>query len=588
VKRLLFAELRRYRFPILVVALANLGLLGFVSRLTDLLQQPRPRLQVAGMLAVFLGVGLAAHQIGGYRRLPRWMQLLHRPVPPLAVAGSLVGAAAIGLFFAVAVPMLLVVLAYLQFTTRVVDLRHWLMPIAAWQLAVFGHLLTSYVLLAPTRWSALAVMLLVANLWLTSSGIAYLLVTALFVLVTFGLLASVFRPERRTPPRRRLVEMSVALVLAFSAHAAIEASGTLGYQLGSIALGLHPLNGTPPPGGIIEAERAKPGKALLPILEGVTDPQAAQWRHEVTLAPSHRIDIGLPDRAGMTLGDAIPMVIVDREHEVRWTFSKDAMRFRGLAIPGEEPRGWLGACGEARFPSAPMVLGKMALLDDTLYVYDADTQTLCPRYALAAGEIFASEPIEAGRRWAILGSRSLHLLPVRALEPGAPPVVARRVALPRPIGDLVRVDWVELLDDELILFTYGRGSSDPGPDPWQILLHVDAEGRSRVLAERPLRHDFPALQRYRAFALSPLLSLGRELVLTLGAPPVVLGRDLVGMALSPPPPPVIAIAAGLAVLALLGLALTWRRADGIAWWPFVLVTGVAGWVAFLVLRRGER
>src|SRR6478752_5441956 len=102
------AELLRFRAWALAYFLLHLAVLGFMTRVVDLAQQPKFVYQVFAAAYALSGLLLGAYQMGSYRKPNAWLNLLHRPVPGIRIAGGLMLAAATLLAVAVLLPMLIV------------------------------------------------------------------------------------------------------------------------------------------------------------------------------------------------------------------------------------------------------------------------------------------------------------------------------------------------------------------------------------------------------------------------------------------------------------------------------------------------
>ena len=76
------AELLRFRAWAIAYFLLHLAVLGFLTRVVDLAQQPKFVYQVFAAAYALSGLLLGAYQMGSYRKPNAWLNLLHRPVPP--------------------------------------------------------------------------------------------------------------------------------------------------------------------------------------------------------------------------------------------------------------------------------------------------------------------------------------------------------------------------------------------------------------------------------------------------------------------------------------------------------------------------
>ena len=150
----------------------------------------------------------------------------------------------------------------------------------------------------------------------------------------------------------------------------------------------------------------------------------------------------------------------DIEHQTRWVFSHDRMRFVGRGLLDGQPRGELGlGADNAAFPEPVLPFDGFMASAHAFYQYDGAQQRIVTRAQLAPGEVFASTPQPAGDNLAVLSDRALYFYPGREaantqdlLQP------LLRVPLPGPLGNLGRVDLIELLDGYLVSFNFTWGA----------------------------------------------------------------------------------------------------------------------------------
>ena len=82
------AELLRYRAWTIAYFALHLAVLGFMTRIVDLAQQPEFVYQVFAAVYALSGLLLGAYQMGSYRKPNAWLNLLHRPVPRHRIAAG--------------------------------------------------------------------------------------------------------------------------------------------------------------------------------------------------------------------------------------------------------------------------------------------------------------------------------------------------------------------------------------------------------------------------------------------------------------------------------------------------------------------
>jgi hypothetical protein len=295
-------ELLRFRLWALIAGLINLAILGFLSRMVDLAQQPLQVYQVFGVGYAVAGALLGLYQMGSYRKPNQWLNLLHRPLHRLRIAGALGGAGVVVLLLAVALPIALVALYQDTMTARVVDTRHWLLPVAAWLIAVSGYLAGAYAMVGDRRYSFAGFLLPNLFMYSQASGVAMLAVQGVAIVFLAVLLAIAFKPDPTAASRNPLAVLAVAQPVQVGAYFLVWMLG-YGVEMGWTVTGTHPLNmPVPPKGGYIEADRAEGKDLLLMGIAGSRAAEAALWREQIALSDVHtRYPLrDLPERGTLT------------------------------------------------------------------------------------------------------------------------------------------------------------------------------------------------------------------------------------------------------------------------------------------------
>ena len=488
-------ELLRFRLWAIVAFVANLVVLGFLSRMVDMAQQPIFVYQIFAAVYALAGALLGLYQMGSYRKPNQWLSLLHRPLHRLRIAGALGGASVVLLLAAVAVPIALVCLYQDTMTARVVDLRHWMLPLAAWLIAVSGYLAGAYAMVGNRRYSFAAFLLPNLFMYAQASGVAMLGVQLVVIAFLAVLLAIAFKPDPAAQPRNPAAVLAVALPVQLGAYFLAWMLG-FGVELLWTMSGSHPLNmPAPPKGGYIEAERAEGKDILLLGLEGSRDPEAALWREQIALSDVYTTYPlrNLPVQGSMT--NLSPMEFADGDNNVFLVYSHDRSRYVTRGLRDQRPIGELGV-GEqqAAFPAPTMAYGPTYLYNaHAAYQYDSDQQRMFERVRLPQGEVMASPPAPAGDNILVLSDRAAYFYPGREAMNGLDlmqPLM--RVAMPGHIGKLSRMDVVELLDGYLVSYTYTWGVwSGELQHPFQQVLRVDGKGHVREVARRATSRAWP-------------------------------------------------------------------------------------------------
>ena len=577
-------ELLRFRLWAIAAAAVHAGILGFMARIVDLAQQPLLVYQVFAMTYAVAGTLLGLYQMGSYRKPNQWLSLLHRPMHRLQIAGALGGAGAVLLFVAAALPIALIALYQDTATARVVDLRHWMMPIAAWLIALIGYAAGAYAMIGNRRHSFAVLVLPCLLMFAQASGVAMLALQLTLLAVLVGLVAIVFRPDPVAAPRSFAATAVTALPVQSGAYFLVWMLG-YGVELFWTVSGTHPLNTpTPPKGGYIEADRAEGKDMLLLGIENSRDPDAALWREQIALSDVYtRYPLrSLPQRGEMT--NLQPMEFTDGDRNITWVFKHDSMRFVGYGALDKRARGDLGV-GEAQvaFPAPTMPFAADYLYNaHAAYQYDDGQGRVYERMRLPQGEVMASPPEPAGDNLLVLSDRAAYFYPGREAINGLDllqPLM--RVPMPGEVGNLSRMDVIELLDGYLVSFTYTWGVwSSELQHPYQQVLRIDGNGHAREVARRNLSQDLPTAYTARIWWLSPVLR-----TLCLGAQDLYAAPDPLRASPQPMPRSMLWLALACCVVSLLGA--TWLSArlqlSPRNRWLWVVLCGVVGLPALLAL-----
>ncbi|WP_299340813.1 hypothetical protein [uncultured Pseudoxanthomonas sp.] len=579
------SELVRFRAWAVTAAVVHVLALAFMARVVDLGQQPLLVHRVIGGVYALCGLLLGLYQMGSYRKPSQWVSLLHRPMPPGRIALALSASASVLLAVAVALPLLAIAAWQETLTPRVVDARHWLLPLSGWLIATTAYLAGAFCGLRGWRWSGAALALLVWLLVSRAYGPAMIAVE-LVVLAWLALLLRVaFAADLDSPPRHLLATAAVALPLQVALHLALLVL-LFCIEMLWVMQGSHPNNTpAPPPGGHNEVEKMDARDRMIAGLRGSQHPDAALLREQVRLSDPEGLGVQVPKLPQrQELANFRPMEFDDGERRERWVFSHDDMRLQGYRLADNQAVGTLGV-GPSHAPFPAVVLpgdglpgmnpGDAVLVGgDTLYQYRSQQRQVVPRLRVRTGEtLMGGGPL--GQGVGMLSDRALYFYDGRPLVEDDAVVSPRlRVPLPGAMGDLRNLDMIELVDGHLISLAFSAKSHAEGAAPVQITLRTHDDGRIETVHRRALAFDYPPVYRYRDWWPSPLLSMIETEARDLFAPPLPL--DVVHPA---PRPMSMAWLAG--VLSLLSLvAAFWRTSltglSPAARWGWVAACGLIG------------
>lgn len=561
------AELLRFRPWALALAGVHFIALGFLTRVVDLAQQPLVVHWSFGSTYAALGLLLGLYQMGTYRKPSAWLNMLHRPLSSPRIAMALIAAGVALLAVAVALPIALVALWQGAMTPRVVDMRHWLLALAALQIATAGYLVGAYGMLGERRYcfSGLVFPLLLINA--VATGFGALALQALVVAWLIAMVLATFKPDLDAPPRSAAGMVAVALPLQMAMYLLMLLAYS-GVEMLWIAQGSHPNNTpVPPPGGHNEAEKVDERTRMRLALEGSAHPDAPLLREQIALSEPTGIASELrrvPRR--FELANVAPMEFDDTARGVRWVFSHDDMRLHGYRLNDRTPAGTLGVGADnAAFPVPALPVGAMpgsakgdALLiaGNTAYHYSSEAGQVLPRVRLPVDEVLVgASPV--GETLGVISDRALYFFDGReAVEHQRVMTPRLRVPIPGTYHDIYNLDMIELVDGYLIVFSnsYNAHTAE-GAVPYQYVLRVSDGGAIETIAKRRLNYDYPAVYRYQSFWTSPALYALRDRAQHLFAPPMPLHVSVA----APIPRSMWLLAASLSLLAAIGALWRTRR-----------------------------
>lgn len=531
---LIISELRRFRWLALVAFTVNFLVLLFFNRVSNLLQQSF--LDALPMLFIYMlaGLAFAIAQVGSYRKPSQWVWLIHRPLAPSRIFGSLALSALILLGFVVFLPMLFLLLGTDVFTTRVVDLRHYLALVHVLAFVMMAWMAGAHACVSRSRF-AVAVLFapLALALHLVSAVELLLPVSLALVWLTFVTLKS-FRANRNAPIQGNVALLVSALPLQIGLFLFCVVVWRFLFVTGGIMLGTDPLNTDyPPKGGLIATERAKPNQEIALGLNASDDPRADSWRAQLPLLEPLRIVPAL-DRFPVhqqVSNLQLPLGWFDDKRNIQWTFSHNDMLFYGRNPQSGVARGvfGLGGVGDTTpFKQVPVVTeAGDVLTPHALYGLDKRAQTLGLRYRLRDSEQFTDTPQRKFNRVLLLTNQRLIALreDERAATTFKPLIKDWDIALPKGPQHLDGATLAELMDGWLVSFVYDNGMRQIGFNQYRVPVQpsqqvdfINATGEASVVGQRHIKPDYPALHRSEWWLSPPLdiLSTLPEILLDKG------------------------------------------------------------------------
>jgi len=441
--------------------------------------------------------------MASYRQPGRWLWLMHRPLPRSAIFASLSLASAALTALVIGVPLLLLVLGTDHFSDRPVDLRHYLLAPFVVMVVIIGWLTGAALMLGAHRFTVLILALPYLLLSDESTAAAMLAAGTGCVLLMAAVVYTSFKPDRNTPPVGGTATALAALPLVLGLYLLAPPGAQLLAELGASTVRGNPYL-VVTPGTDAAMRLASSHSVMQDGLRGATDARADRWRRELPQATPQKL-AQLPVRLALrqqlsnqsTPGGKLgPAQLL--------TFSHDTMRFAVTDLQTGAATGSLGPDGlhgGGQFAAVPALQNKV-LLPHQLLHFDSKSTTFLTLATLPADEWIVARPVEIGYTAMLLTNR--RLIAYATSLPEAPYREGYSTPLPLPLGDLTRIDMAWLSDGVLVSFTGGRARA-AGVTGRQIVVFIDAAGKTTPVATRAIAPDYPPLLQQAGWWLSPVL-----------------------------------------------------------------------------------
>lgn len=536
-------EFRRYCNRALLLMLAHLALLGFLSAVgVNLNVAPGFPMWLLSCLAAAFGFGVL--QMSAHKRSNHWIYLLQRPLPPWQIGTALVLAGAALIVLVLVLPFVLTLAIGGLAPAKGIELRHYLQMTEIVPGFLLAYLYACFLALYTHKLKYLgfaAVLMLINNI----PGVDVPLILLLLGLIAFWCFYSWFKPDLYAGARQPLFIVLSELPLHYGLFWLVMAlHGQL--QLASWALlGNGPL-AQPVPGSVLEIGIRPERELMLAGLEGATHAEANFFRQQIMLGEVVPVRLppaatnAAPVRHQRPSRDQALTLENSAEAEI-WRFSHDDMLYRGYSERTDAALGWLGPQGftgeltaaTPRFAGIPAATGNRFIVDERiLYQVDWERRALRQKLNLAVLDPVQddTEPehfndsLGLYENFATLGSnRNLYIFRSRQLDDFDETLtIESRLPLPEPVSwrhsIISRIHVLELIDGYLVSILIGFNPNETEGNflrfstAAHLLYETDSKGYM-LLNSRELSSGFSTAQIYEGFVLAPGFRLLNDLVI---------------------------------------------------------------------------
>lgn len=502
-----YLEWLRYRKWAILLAVLNFCAVAFVYKMGDLLHSGIDEFVTWLALYAIPSFLFGLWQGHCYSKPNQWLLLMHRPVQPRHIGMALSLAGLLVLSLAFILPLLLNLLLATQYVDRVIDSRHWVLPLSALLVCAACYFCGLLIRLSAAYWTALLLPAL-GMLWFApATGNAALILQAVAALTLWALCVAVFQANR-AQALSRAPSLALALMLGLlGAHAVLLAAGNVSYIAALTVTGNSPTHDVPPVGGYIEAKRRKDLDSMKEMLA-----LAPAQQNLLTQLHAHKINLLWYPEQSQQHGALTARTYWDYSEEGRWRYNHDERRFIGFKRISRERLPDLAPNNQdRRFELLPKRLSWNVFADGPrLYQYDGKQTAFVKVLELGENETIFAGDFPKDANTLILSSASLYIFGTEVLSPRGAEARAIsplfQVKLPAPAAELDRFAITELADSFLVNFLYGRGNERGESVARQYLIQVSKSGGSALLAERTLKDDYAAAYLFDRQLLSPVLS----------------------------------------------------------------------------------
>ena len=606
-------ELLRFRGLAIAAAIVHLAILGAQAALGSLFVPVSVRLDTGLLrygLPIYVGIGLtfALAQWRTYKQPALWMHLLHRPLPPQRIFFALAGAASLLLLIVIALPLFGVTFVLDHLSTRWIDLRQYGMTPFVFGTTLSGYLAGCTIVLHPSR-IAIATLLL-PLLFLSRDGSGWWSVLIMVVVLAWlALLTRAFVvPDRSRPSHQPFVVILGTLPLQYVLFGCLLFVGLLAYSTSVVTaeygwglrgFALHSWDGYFDKGTYARASYLYDGEALVHGLDLAPTERSRRLRGHIDLDGVHELAPRwwkAPVRHQPMYMDR-QQTLDDTEHDRRFVFSHDQMRFQGWRVRSLSTAGWLGLSGAvadalpaddnpSRFPEVPRVVdNQQVIVGSRIYMFDPQRLRFDLRFEGASDERLTTPLIDHGAFVSALSDRRLYLFRTpdtdlgRVLQPGPGRLSpSATVALPGVSRNLLKVLVGPLDRGFAVSFIFGTLSERDLLAARQVVLEALPNGETEVVADQTLEQGPPAWSRHWGFIMSPLLQTLHDLVWNAIDPRHHREMSLDEATLHRRPQRVVVLALLVALIAAGLAAMLARRRLGPRQspWPWIVATALGG------------
>jgi len=512
------AEFIRYRKWAVLLLIIQLMLWLYLSKISDLLDANNARVTVIQLLLLFSSFAFGLMQMYLHKRKNHWTQLLQRPLVSGKIYISLAGAAIANILIAVSLAWLLVVACLDNFTTTVVDHRHYAFVFFSAGKSIIAYLLGSFIMLSASRGAVMLVILLLVFIVPVNQSLVFIFSSILVIISYLGYLNFIsFKADFSQHPKSGISAFLVAVPMQMMTVYLLVISAVIFYHIPLAIIGEHPA--LEQKEGTYEYWRKSISQEerISYLLKDIENENIKWYGKQAELAQYNVINTEIIDFAkiGQLHSSDKQYSLSHKSSQSLWVFSHDKMMLQGTDQNSGQIIGWLGQQGfidnietvssEDRFTKVPYLLqDKFIVTDQVIFLVDFNEKTLSLKNEMYGNEYLVGLPQFNKSHVTLVSNEKTYLFELEQffeeLELAVPVY-----ELPHP-ANLDQISLIESyrLVDGFILNYLGynyHGFDRPGAE----VFYAQLEGPlDKIYSTEFEQHSFPDIIRHLGYIASPL------------------------------------------------------------------------------------
>lgn len=495
-------ELQRFGKLALIFCIISIGCWIYHSISMPIVETSNNKIFIVNVWVMLCSGIFGVLQMALHRRKAHWTYLIHRPIATKNIHLALSGAAALMLFIALIMPILVVTIGYDLTSNLIIESRHYLRPAQLFLVAMISYFVGCFIVLSPHKLAFLSLswlILAVSSRDIVSNQMLFGM-SLLSLLITFLLARLSFKEDLSAQLSNKPAVLFSALAIQPGLAALLMFSQLVHYHLPMTLIDTHPDQYEPSrnEGYFSQIWHMQPHEIVKRFVDNhYSKKQQLAKRSENAEVQWLSTQFTPQAFVGQAHHHDRQFALHDTENNAFWVFSHDLGVLMGTHQLTDEKLGAIGVQGflapdavitqHDRFNGVPSVLfNQFIQTTNAIYVIDFQQREMELKHQLDAGEYYLSVLAEESSDfYSIASNEMLYLFNTGNFEE-ANDYSEPSIALPHvfPYNKSLTIRYSDLVDGYLfeyrsrVLFGFNR--------PGVALVFVDHLGNVDIVA----KHEF--------------------------------------------------------------------------------------------------